>query len=201
MKQVISIIANVLIVLLLSGCGSVPPTYYYKIDYEPASLQNSSVIPITIGVSQFGADVTYEGDKIVYRESPYEVQFYHYRRWIAQPKKIVTEQVYQQYREADRFQRVVRIPSTFKIDYILKGRITAFEEWDEGQAWYGSVTIEFQLYDPNSNEIVWENFISEKTPATKKEPAEVVQAISESLNKVVAKSIAEIGDHFKEKTL
>ncbi len=201
MKQVINIIAVAVITFFLSGCGSVPPTYYYKIDYETASSQNSSVLPVTIGVSQFGADVMYENDKIVYRDSPYEVQFYNYRRWIAQPRKIVTEKIHQQYREAGLFQRVVRIPSTFKIDYILKGRITAFEEWDEGTAWYGVVAIEFQLYDPSTNEIVWENLVSERTAAAKKEPAEVVKAISESLNAVITKSIAQIGDHLRAKTI
>jgi ABC-type uncharacterized transport system auxiliary subunit len=194
MKQLTSVIACSLLPMLYA-CGSVPPTYYYKIDYELARAQNSAVHPVTIGVGQFGADVLYESDKIVYRESPYEIQFYHYRRWIAPPKQIVTEKIYQQFRASGMFARVVRIPATFKIDYILKGRITAFEEWDEGQSWYGAVTIEFQLHSPNSNEVVWEDVISERTAAAKKEPAEVVKAISESLNKVVARSLNEISAH------
>ncbi len=191
MKQLTWVMACSLL-SMMCACGSVPPTYYYKIDYEVAHAQNSAVHPVTIGVSQFGADVLYESDKIVYRDSPYEVQFYHYRRWIAPPKQIVTEKTYQQFRASGMFQRVVRLPSTFQIDYVLKGRITAFEEWDEGQSWYGVVTIEFQLHSPNSNEVVWEDVISERTASGKKEPAEVVKAISESLNKVVARSINEI---------
>ncbi|HEX9653588.1 MAG TPA: ABC-type transport auxiliary lipoprotein family protein [bacterium] len=197
MKQVSIVIASTLLFLTLSNCGGVPPTYYYKIDYEVTDAQHSGILPVTIGVGQFSADVLYESDKIVYRDSPYEVQFYHYRRWIAQPKKIVAERIFQQFRAAGLFQRVVRIPSTFKIDYILRGRITSFEEWDEGQSWYGVVTIEFQLHTPDSNEVVWENVISEKTAAAKKEPADVVKAISESLNSVVAKSVAGISEHLK----
>lgn len=197
MKQVTFVAAGLVTIFMLSYCGSVPPTYYYRIDYPFANSQNSSILPHTIGVAQFSADVLYDSDKIVYRNSPYEVQFYHYRRWVAPPKQIVTEKVYQQFRSSGLFQRVVRIPSTFNIDYILRGRITAFEEWDEPQAWFGVVTIEFQLYKTDSSEVVWEQVISEKTPASKQEPAEVVQAISESLNKVVAKSIMEIGEYLK----
>ncbi|MFQ5822651.1 MAG: ABC-type transport auxiliary lipoprotein family protein [bacterium] len=192
---------NLLVLLALSflnHCGSVPPTYYYRIDYElPSTNSRNDIIPITLGIVQFDADILYEGDRIVYRQSPYEVQFYHYRRWIAPPKKIVTEKVLNQFRASGFFQRVVRIPSTFNIDYILKGQINAFEEWDEGNAWYGIVTLVFQLQNTKSNEIVWENEFSEKTKAMKREPVEVVRAISQSLKKVVQKAIEEIEYNLK----
>jgi ABC-type uncharacterized transport system auxiliary subunit len=201
MKPPILIFAFTALALTLSNCGGVPPTYYYQIDYDYTSGENSSVLPLTLALGQFGADVLYESDKIVYRDSPYEVQFYHYRRWITQPEKLVTEKVFRQYRAAGRFQRVVRIPSVYKVDYILKGRITAFEEWDEGDSWFGVVTIEFQLHSLESNELVWEKAISEKTAAQQKDPANVVKAISESLKKVVDQSISEVAEHLKSNTI
>ncbi|MFQ5768956.1 MAG: ABC-type transport auxiliary lipoprotein family protein [bacterium] len=199
MKTVILNLGFALILLIIVNCGSVPPTFYYRIDYtmQEPSTQNNNISPYTLGISQFTADILYENDKIVYRRSPYEVQFYHYRRWVAPPKKIVTEKLLKQFRASGEFQRVVSIPSTFKIDYILKGRIQAFEEWDESSAWYGIVALEFQLQNPETKEILWEKMISEKTPAAKKEPVEVVKAISESLNKVVKKSIEEIKKKLK----
>ncbi|MFQ5824531.1 MAG: ABC-type transport auxiliary lipoprotein family protein [bacterium] len=179
-------------------CGSVPPTFYYRIHYEvPESEIRNSIVPVTLGISQFTADILYEGDRIVYRQSSFEVQYYHYRRWIAPPKKIVTEKVLEQLRASGIFQRVVRIPSNFSIDFILKGQIKAFEEWDEKSAWYGLVTLSFQLQSAGNNEIVWEKEISEKTRAYKKEPVEVVKAISQSLKKVIEKAILEIEQNIK----
>ncbi|MFQ5601883.1 MAG: ABC-type transport auxiliary lipoprotein family protein [bacterium] len=180
--------------LVFCHCGGVPPTYFYRVDYEmeAPNPHNNDIIPITLGIAPFTADHLFENDKIVYRYSPYEVQFYHYRRWVAPPKKIVAETVHKHYRASGVFKRVVNLPSTFKIDYILKGRILAFEEWDESQAWFGIVTLEFQLHNSANNEIVWEKTITEKTPAASKAPVGVVQAISESLNVVVKKSIEEI---------
>jgi len=203
MRPATLLTACFLLVGLLVGCGGVPPTYYYRIDYELSNspTQNNGAIPITIGIAQFSTDLLYETDKIVYRNSPYEVQFYHYRRWVAPPKKIVTEKIYEQFRASGAFQRVVRIPSTFKMDYLLKGRILEFEELDEGVSWYGVVSLEFQLQDPETSEIVWERVISERTPALKKEPAEVVKAISESFYKVVSKSIEEVKAGLRSKNI
>jgi len=169
MKKIFLSICYLGVFLFLIRCGSVPPTFYYRIDYEISESDNrNSIIPITVGIAQFNADILYEGDRIVYRHSPYEVQFYQYRRWIAPPKKIITEKVLKQFRASGIFQRVVSIPSTFKVDYVLRGEIKACEEWDEESAWYGLVTLEFQLQSTETKEIVWEKEISAKTIAQKK---------------------------------
>ena len=86
-----------LLSLFLIECGHVPATYYYQISYEltrPDTIKSS--IPATIGVREFEVDVVYKGDKIVYRNSPYEIQYYHYRRWIAPPRKLVKEKLVEQ---------------------------------------------------------------------------------------------------------
>ena len=90
------------------------------------------------------------------------------------------------------FGKVVKIPSAAKIDYVLRGNIKAFEEWDDGQNWFGVVSIDFSLENPVSKEILWRNVITEKSPVQKKEPVEVVKAISKSLNEVVKNGITQI---------
>jgi len=174
------------------GCGGIPPTYYYRVDYTAAASDNGTRLPVSLGVAQFDADVLYESDKIVYRQSPYEAQFYHYRRWVAPPRKIVTEKVLRHYQRSGTFERVVRSPSNQKIDYLLKGNILAFEEWDQSESWSGIVTLEFALHDTETNDIVWEKVLSEKTAVSEKKPVEVVRAISESLNRVIATSLHEV---------
>ncbi|MFQ5707458.1 MAG: ABC-type transport auxiliary lipoprotein family protein [bacterium] len=184
--------------LLFAACGGVPQTFYYRIDYE---VQNSKVgdaaLPVTLGVTQFDADVLYQGDRLVYRNSPYEVQFYNYRRWIAPPRRIVTEKILKQFQASGLFQRVVRTPSSFKVDYVLSGRIRAFEEWDEAVAWYGIVTLDLQLKSASTHSIVWEQEYTQKTKAAQKDPLEIVRAISTSLRKVVQSGIQGVEQHLK----
>ncbi|MFQ5584304.1 MAG: hypothetical protein ACE5GL_07715, partial [Calditrichia bacterium] len=88
----------------------------------------------------------------------------------------------------------VSYSSRKKPDYILKGKIRSFEEWDEGDNWYGSVSITFGLQNSQSQQIVWEKGYSEKTPVAKKEPVEVVKAINISLNKIIQQVIADVGE-------
>lgn len=177
---------------LIIGCGSVPPTYYYRIHYDMPEHNSPAPIPVTIGIEPFDSDVLYKGDRIVYRNSEYEVQFYHYRRWVAPPNKIVREAVLNQIRSSGVFERVV---SPLEADYTLNGNIKSFEEWDENNTWYGLVSISFELRDNKTKEIIWQNTLSEKTPVSSKEPVEVVKAISESLKKVVGKAIQEIEEN------
>ncbi|MFQ5674741.1 MAG: ABC-type transport auxiliary lipoprotein family protein [bacterium] len=187
------VIAWLLVGYLSIHCGSVPQTFYYRIDYEAKNLKDDNgTIPKTLGVTQFGVDALYEGDRIVYRQSPYEVKFYNYRRWISPPKKMVSEKILKQYQASGLFQRVVKVPYSGTIDYILGGVIQAFEEWDEGSNWYGTVAIEFRLENNANHEVVWQRVIKERVLAEKKEPLGIVKAISASLEKVVSKSISEI---------
>jgi ABC-type uncharacterized transport system auxiliary subunit len=175
--------------LFLIKCGHVPATYYYQISYElprPDTLKSS--IPATIGVREFEVDVVYKGDKIVYRNSPYEIQYYHYRRWIAPPRKLVKEKIVEQLKSSGNFKNVVSLPSTHHTDFVLAGKIKAFEEWDQDNSWYGMVTLAMELYHNETGEIIWEDVLSEKTETTKKEPLEVVKAISISLQKVIERA-------------
>lgn len=194
---------NIIILLLsllaiLIGCGGVPVTYYYQVNYElPNPGVGNPALPITLAIQQFDANILYEGERIVYRDSPYEVKYYHYRRWVAPPRIIVTQKVLDQYKASGIFRQVVMMPSPVDADFILRGRIKAFEEWDEGDSWYGLVNLSFELQNTASKEIVWENEYSEKTTAQQKDPVKVVEAISQSLKLVIEKSIEDVNQSLK----
>ncbi len=196
MRKYLQIFLIVPAAMLLAQCGGVPSTYYYRIDYDaPLSVTGRAPLPVTVAVAQFETDVVYQGDKIVYRSSPYEVQYYHYRRWVAPPRKLVEEAVLNQIRAARAFERVVRVPTLEPVDYVLRGNIKAFEEWDEGEAWFGHVQIEFELFDPERDEVVWRKAYAEKNPAGQKAPVEVVKSISEGVKKVVHQAVLDMAQH------
>lgn len=196
-KKALNIIPYLTFLALIISCAGVPPTYYYRIHYDMPEHNSPAPLPVTIIIEPFDADALYKGDRIVYRNSEYEVQFYHYRRWVAPPNKIVQESVIEQFRASGVFERVVT--STVPVDagYILKGNIKSFEELDEGDSWYGLVSIAFELQDKETKRMVWQNTLSERTPTSKKEPMEVAKAISQSLKTVVEKTIQEIDKNLR----
>ncbi len=185
-----------LIVIISSfwwSCSGIPPTYYYRVDYNlPAKGDADNAISVTLGIGRFDATALYEGDRIVYRKSLYEVNYYNYRRWVAAPQKIVTEKIYSHVKKSGLFKEVVHLPSSIQPDYVLAGQLQAFEEWDEGESWFGLVTIEFTLKDSAGGKIIWDKTFSERTKAQAKKPVDVVQAISQSLQTVTVSAINEV---------
>lgn len=172
--------------LLLSACGGVPQTFYYTLEEAPAAAgepagNHHAQLAVALGVERFAAAAIYEEDRLIYRDSPYEVKYDHYRRWAARPAQLVTDAIINQLTARDLFRNVTSHPAAVPVDYILRGRILAFEEWDRGEQWFGRVAISVQLYQASSQELLWSSTFSRETPAQKRQPAVVVQAISTSL--------------------
>lgn len=197
-RMILAVVCLVSCLTVLTGCGGTPATYYYRLDYDmPAA--DGEALPLTLGIAGFETDVLYSGDRIVFRNSPYEVQFYHYRRWVAPPKLIVYEQVLKQFKASGAFKNVVEVPSTARPDYILNGKLIAFEEWDEDEKWYGKAGLSLELYHRDTREIVWKSTVTEVTSATERTPAEVVKAISISLRKLTAQAIGDIKNELRNR--
>ncbi|MGH1365754.1 MAG: ABC-type transport auxiliary lipoprotein family protein [Calditrichia bacterium] len=190
------LITALLLSSLLISCGGTPKTFYYSLNYDMPEASASS-IPVTLGIKSFEADIVYSGDRLVYRDSPYELQYYHYRRWAAAPRKIVHDQVLKQIQSSGAFENVIGLPSTAIPDYILQAKVNALEEWDEANAWYGNVSIAFELLDVKTRKIVWRKDITERTPATERSPLAVVKAISASLKTVVDEAITDMSQTLK----
>lgn len=177
--------------LLLSACGGVPETYYYTVaplalsTLHPEANDSHSTRTIVLGVEKFSAEALYDDDRIIYRESPYEVKYYHYRRWAAAPRLLVTDAIIKQLHAARICQNVVSFPSSKHVDYVLTGRIVSFEEWDRGEQWFGRVAFTAQLFDPVTQQLLWSAVFEAETRAEKRVPTAVVEAIAKSLEKCI----------------
>jgi ABC-type uncharacterized transport system auxiliary subunit len=171
------------------SCGSVPEVRYYMVNLpvmEQQSQGDHQGLPVSLGVSTLRASPVYEDDRIIYRQSPYEVNFYHYRRWVVAPSEMVSEKVYQRFAESGTFAEVVRYNGGRDVDYVLSGDLLAFEEWDENDAWYAQVGLRTRLTATGTGEVVWEETFFRRKRAEAKDPVRVVEAMSEALDEIVA---------------
>ncbi len=185
---------------LLPSCGGVPETFYYTPAFEPGEPLNDghSRLPFALGVEKFESEMIYDDDRIIYRNSPFEIKYYHYRRWVGPPRHLVTEKVLSHLSESGLFERVTAYPAMVNVKYVLGGRLLAFEEWDEQDKWYGKVTFKASLYEPATQRVVWSGTFSHQQPVAKKIPAAVVEALSlslkqclESLTKALAEELGQ----------
>lgn len=189
--------------LLILSCGSTPETHYYLIEF-PINAQSSSIskYPVVLAVERFEAAPLYKDDRIVYRESKYEVKFYNYRRWVSPPAKIVTEKFLGHLKASRLFKNVVRYPYATQATYLLHGTVKAFEEWDQAEKWLGKVVLEVSLEKLENHELVWSGVLSKMTPAEKRHPREVVKALSMSLQACIDEFLnvidRELGKNFRK---
>ncbi len=175
-----------LFMLLVTACGTVPEIHYYMIDStaETFKVDNPKFDKI-LGIDKFKTEVLYESDRIVYRESPYEVKFYNYHRWITPPSEIVTEKAIEQISASGLFRQVVPFPHICDLDYLIRGTIKAFEEIDEKDGWYALVRLKVEFIDMKSNSILWQDIISKKIKVSAKKPVQLVKAIDVSLTECI----------------
>lgn len=188
--------------LLLLACGGVPQIYYYTLARpaaaaaQPAGNHNGT-LAVVLGVEKFEAEAVYEDDRLIYRESPVEVKYDHYRRWAARPAQLVTDEIIRQLDSKQLFENVISVPAAARVDYVLRGRILSFEEWDRGEQWFGKVAFKVELYESTSRRLVWSGVFDCETPAEKRLPVSVVQAISQSLQKCVDELVHEMAQQLK----
>ncbi len=125
------IIGCLLLITWLCGCTDIPLThnYTFRPDIEKQAETTSPKYPYIIAIDTFEADVPYQQTKIVFRTSPYEVNFYEYHKWLRSPEELVAEQVLKLVSAAGMFQNVHAQAFESYSDYILRGRIKMFDQW------------------------------------------------------------------------
>lgn len=182
----------VLLALLGLGCGRPPEIHYYTIEFKQVDNskdRGEAVLPYTIGVVKLDGGVLYTDDRIIYRETPFEVKFWNYRRWIAPPNILVTEALRQALKAEGLFQDVLSYPAAFSPRMILTGKVTGFDEWDEPNQWYGKVSMHLTLTDLQKKTVVWEGSFEAIEPAQQRTPIAVVKSINAALNRCLEEAV------------
>jgi uncharacterized lipoprotein YmbA len=90
--------------LLLAACSRMPQVHYYDFDLPaPAPATATATQPALLWVQPFTALPPCDQDRMVYRDSAYEVRFDAYRRWIAPPPELLRERLVAWLRASGRF--------------------------------------------------------------------------------------------------
>ncbi|MBN1155194.1 membrane integrity-associated transporter subunit PqiC [candidate division KSB1 bacterium] len=184
----------IIITSLIVNCSSVPEIHYYLLDYQlndTDSYQQPKFDKI-LGVQKFDIAPLYDQDKIVYRESVYEGKFYNYHRWIAPLDEMITEKTIEHITASDLFQNVIRFPADVKVDYILAGKILAFEEWDQDQQWFAHIRLMLELIESNDRTTLWKDIIDIKNPVPRKQPLDLVKAMNEGFKESIENTLIEL---------
>jgi ABC-type uncharacterized transport system auxiliary subunit len=175
------------VALACAACGGkLPETRYYQLAaVAPAKADASG--QATIAIEPFATDTAYDDERIVYRQTPYRLDYYHYHRWSALPGVMLAGYFEQALERSGKFRAVVRAPAT-DATFVLGGRVAAIEEIDTAKTrWVGRIALELVLTDAKSGHAVWTKKIEETEPLRVQSPEGLAEALSAAMARVIAR--------------
>jgi ABC-type uncharacterized transport system auxiliary subunit len=189
-------VPGLLAVLVAASCGSVPKTYYYTLQLPAPPSSNDPKTNYVLGVERFRASEVLRDDRIVFYESPTQLNYYEYHRWGSDPAGMLEELATRKLDRSGVFKDVRRLPSRAPVDYILRGRVLNFEEVDYEGGVQGRVALELILVRSGDGTTAWSDRRMVERPAEGQGVPGVVKALSASseqlLNEALPGLIAQI---------
>ena len=180
MRRTIPFIGVLFATVGLGACGGGRPIRYYTLELPPAPQPSTSVSPITLLIGRIGAPGILQDEPIAYRSGPNEIGTYNYHHWVEPPVLMLKDILIRQLRASGKYQSVAELGSSAQGGFVLQGRLYDFEEVDTGST-AALVTMEFELLDRKSGQIVWTHFYSHSEPVQGKEISDVVSALDHNL--------------------
>jgi ABC-type uncharacterized transport system auxiliary subunit len=170
---------------LAVSCGGIPKTYYYTLRAPAPPAASDPQTGFTLGIEHFRAPEMLRDDRIVYFQSPTEVNFYEYHRWSADPATLLTEYTAQWINNAGVFSQVVIFPVQQPVDYILRGRVAHFEEVDYEAGGKARVSLELTLVRARDRKAIWSGRNTAEAPFAGKGMEGVAAGVNAATERLV----------------
>ena len=182
----------------LGGCGTGPAIKYYTVRV-PAAAPNPS--PDVHGVSLLVGRISGPGilrdGPIAYRVGPHQVGTYTYHRWEEPPVDMVKASLIRQLRDSGQYSSVNSLMSDSTGKFLMRGSLHDFEEVD-GAGISALVSMEFDLLDRKTGQVLWSKFYSQSEPVEGKKVSDVVAALNRNLDRGLKEVTVGLGDYFSK---
>jgi ABC-type uncharacterized transport system auxiliary subunit len=173
--------APILVVALaLAGCAlarTTPNVRYYTL---AITTPPSTSVGAPIRVGTINSDQPYATERIAFRTSPYQLDYYTYHRWAADPRNLIRTVA------RDYFERA---GGASGVPFELDGNIRRLEEVDEPSGRRGALALDVRL--ARGGRVVLERAYSESEPAESPRPEAVAAALSRALQRILDQVLAE----------
>ncbi len=143
---------TVLLILFLTGCMSSPDRKYYQLHLAVAGVPITKVIHKNVLVEPIEIDDLYDDYRIVYRLSPFELNYYSYEFWADKPAKLIRDSIVHYLLAQQVFQKVTQEISRGEPDILWRSKVHSIEEVDTQDFWYARLAMEVELLDFKSKE-------------------------------------------------
>jgi uncharacterized lipoprotein YmbA len=180
-----------LLVIALVACGGrVPETRYYQLAAPAASQPHGGDLVLVL--EPLVTDPAYDDERIVYRTTPYRLDYYNYHRWSSSPGIMIGNFLEASLERTGAFRTVLR-ELTPGVPTVLGGRVIAIEEVDATrERWLGRIVIELSVTDATSGRTLWSQQFEDTEPLAKQSPEGLAQALSVAMDRIARRAAPEI---------
>jgi ABC-type uncharacterized transport system auxiliary subunit len=137
---------------------------------------------VSLLVGSISGQEIFHDTPIAYRVGSNEIGTYQYSRWAEPPVEMLKSKLIRMLNTSGDYQSVAALGSGSDGQFVVRGRLYAFEEVDGGSI-TGLVTMEVELCDRKSGKVLWSHFYSESAPVDGKKIAAVVTALDLNLDR------------------
>jgi cholesterol transport system auxiliary component len=190
-------LAAILGVALLCGCGAARPSKYYQLTIpgDVAGTQQADPVPVTLLLGTWLTSHLYRDDRIVYSSAGEEMGTYEYQRWAEPPTEMLEEVLLRQLRASGRYRAVYSQRSNASGDFLLRGRLYDLKEIS-GRPMQAKVTFEVELRDLKTGATVWTHFYTHDEPVSGKDVANIVAALDKNVQQGIKEVVAGLDQYF-----
>jgi uncharacterized lipoprotein YmbA len=182
--------------IVLAGCGSVPVKQYYTLNYLPSSQRerlNDAAYPCVIRLRDFNIEEAYDRPQIVYRQSPFQLQYDYYRAWAVKPAQMVTDLVYKHLLTANLVSGVIRrFDEGPKPDYELSGMIEALDEYDSQELWFAHIALRITLTKISDGAVFYVKRFDLRKRVFEHKPENVIRELSSLLELIMTQAVRDM---------
>lgn len=183
---------------LTVACAGPPPPvdHHYRLTIESPAPFSTPPLAGRLEIQRFRAESIAQGRRIAFRHAGQsnEIGLYAYQHWV-DPLPVMVQGALGQALRKSRVASVVSIPE-FRLepDFVLFGRIVAFERVIGAETSSGVVEIEFSLVRESDRSMVLHQSYREEVAATESTIPSTVDALSTALNRVIANLVRDLTD-------
>jgi len=169
--------------ILVTACAAPPIKRYYLLNYIPEPPKNrisENPYPVHIRIKEFGIEEAYKRPQIVFRKSPYELQYYFYRVWAVKPTRMITDIIYRHFLTTRLVSTVSRRfdEASSEPHYQLEGHIEAIEEYDSEDIWFAHLAIRFTLSRYSDGKILYSRLFDNRKKVFDTDPEQVIKEMT-----------------------
>jgi len=199
---------KLLILIFLAGitfCGCltmknpVPDINYYVLDYDPPVMDLPKKYPCILRMEWFQVAPVYNATHIIYGESKFVRNAYHYHKWRSNPGDMVTSFLMRDLQAAGLCNAVFMQSAAASHTHTLQGLVDEFYEKDTKDARQAILTLDITLINTAEPDITRRILMQKRFHAVEtcreKSPIALAEAMSRAMSKISGLIIQDIYKH------